>query len=125
MQMDARIGARLDKLLLSGFHRRLPGLIAAGMYFDSFDIYIAGTVLAAMVHSGESTLGRNATFVSVTFIGMMFLVKQGHSVSNSLGITALIVGVLGPETKHRSLEAIAADAASPEALEGSARAAAE
>ncbi|WP_028203960.1 MFS transporter [Paraburkholderia nodosa] len=71
MQMDASIGARLDKLPLSGFHWRLLGLIAAGMYFDSFDIYIAGTVLAAMVHSGESTLGQNATFVSVTFIGMM------------------------------------------------------
>ncbi|WP_109481815.1 MFS transporter [Paraburkholderia sp. C35] len=71
MQMDASIGARLDRLPLSGFHWRLLGLIAAGMYFDSFDIYIAGTVLAAMIHSGESTLGLNATFVSVTFIGMM------------------------------------------------------
>ncbi|SEJ44338.1 MFS transporter [Paraburkholderia diazotrophica] len=71
MQMDASIGARLDRLPLSGFHWRLLGLIAAGMYFDSFDIYIAGTVLAAMVHSGESTLSLNATFVSVTFIGMM------------------------------------------------------
>ncbi|MEM5436662.1 MFS transporter [Paraburkholderia diazotrophica] len=71
MQMDANIGARLDRLPLSGFHWRLLGLIAAGMYFDSFDIYIAGTVLAAMVHSGESTLSLNATFVSVTFVGMM------------------------------------------------------
>ncbi|MEI5995669.1 MFS transporter [Paraburkholderia bengalensis] len=71
MQMEAGIGARLDRLPLSGFHWRLLGLIAAGMYFDSFDIYIAGTVLAAMIHSGESTLGLNATFVSVTFIGMM------------------------------------------------------
>jgi putative MFS transporter len=71
MHADASIGARLDRLPLSGFHWRLLGLIAAGMYFDSFDIYIAGTVLAAMIHSGESTLGQNATFVSVTFIGMM------------------------------------------------------
>jgi putative MFS transporter len=71
MQMDASIGARLDRLPLSGFHWRLLGLIAAGMYFDSFDIYIAGTVLAAMIHSGESTLSLNATFVSVTFVGMM------------------------------------------------------
>ncbi|CAD6555085.1 MFS transporter [Paraburkholderia sabiae] len=71
MQMDVGIGARLDRLPLSGFHWRLLGLIAAGMYFDSFDIYIAGTVLAAMIHSGESTLSLNAAFVSVTFIGMM------------------------------------------------------
>ncbi|WP_144150224.1 MFS transporter [Paraburkholderia sp. BCC1885] len=67
----ASVGARLDGLPLSGFHWRMLGLIAAGMYFDSFDIYIAGAVLAAMIHSGESTLSLNAAFVSVTFIGMM------------------------------------------------------
>lgn len=71
MHGDASVGARLDGLPLSGFHWRLLGLIAAGMYFDSFDIYIAGTVLAAMIHSGESTLGQNAAFVSLTFVGMM------------------------------------------------------
>ena len=71
MLAESRIGIRLDKLPLSGFHWRLLGLIAAGMYFDSFDIYIAGAVLAAMIHSGESTLQLNASFVSVTFIGMM------------------------------------------------------
>jgi MFS transporter, putative metabolite:H+ symporter len=71
MLAEARIGLRLDSVPLSRFHWRLLALIAAGMYFDSFDIYIAGTVLAAMIHSGESTLRLNATFVSVTFIGMM------------------------------------------------------
>lgn len=71
MLAEARIGARLDSVPLSRFHWRLLALIAAGMYFDSFDIYIAGTVLAAMIHSGESTLRLNATFVSVTFVGMM------------------------------------------------------
>src|ERR1700742_284428 len=71
MLAESRIGFRLDRLPLSGFHWRLLGLIAAGMYFDSFDIYIAGAVLAAMVHSGESTLKLNAMFVSVTFLGMM------------------------------------------------------
>ncbi len=51
---------------------RLTGLIAAGMFFDSFDIYIAGTVLAALVQKRRvrvTTL--NAAFVSATFIGMM------------------------------------------------------
>ncbi|MEK6349626.1 MAG: MFS transporter [Burkholderia sp.] len=70
-QIDTRIGARLDAVPLSRYHWRLLALIAAGMYFDSFDIYIAGTVLAAMIKSGESTLQLNASFVSVTFIGMM------------------------------------------------------
>lgn len=71
MSADVRIGARLDALPLSRYHWRLLGLVAAGMYFDSFDIYIAGTVLAAMIHSGESTLQLNASFVSATFVGMM------------------------------------------------------
>jgi putative MFS transporter len=71
MRAEASIGFRLDRLPLSGFHWRLLGLIAAGMFFDSFDIYIAGAVLAAIIHSGESTLQLNAAFVSATFLGMM------------------------------------------------------
>ncbi|WP_397452329.1 MFS transporter [Pseudomonas sp. NA-150] len=71
MNTVASIGARLDRLSLSGFHYRLLGLIAAGMFFDSFDIYIAGSVLAALINNNESTLALNATFVSATFIGMM------------------------------------------------------
>ena len=64
MVSESGIGLRLDRLPLSGFHWRLLGLIAAGMFFDSFDIYIAGTVLAALVQKGESTLQLNAAFVS-------------------------------------------------------------
>jgi len=71
MLAEASIGYRLDRLPLSRFHWRLLGLVAAGMFFDSFDIYIAGAVLAALIHSGESTLQLNAGFVSATFIGMM------------------------------------------------------
>lgn len=71
MNTTSSIGARLDRLPLSRFHHRLLGLIAAGMFFDSFDIYIAGSVLAALINNHESTLALNATFVSVTFIGMM------------------------------------------------------
>ena len=41
------------------------------MFFDGFDIYVAATVLGAMLKSGFSTMGQNAQFVSVTFIGMM------------------------------------------------------
>ncbi|HVJ52077.1 MAG TPA: MFS transporter [Aliidongia sp.] len=65
------IGRRLDRLAISRAHIKLISLIAAGMFFDSFDIYIASGVLGAMVKSGESTLSLNATFLSVTFIGMM------------------------------------------------------
>jgi len=46
-------------------------LIGVGMFFDGFDIYVAATVLGATLRSGFSTLGQNAQFVSVTFLGMM------------------------------------------------------
>jgi putative MFS transporter len=46
-------------------------LIGIGMFFDGFDIYVASTVLGATLKSGFSTLGQNALFVSLTFLGMM------------------------------------------------------
>jgi putative MFS transporter len=64
-------GARLDRLPISSFHYRIMWLIGIGMFFDGFDIYLAATVLGAMLKSGFSTMGQNAQFVSATFIGMM------------------------------------------------------
>lgn len=46
-------------------------LIGAGMFFDGFDIYVAATVLGATLKTGFSTMGQNAQFMSVTFVGMM------------------------------------------------------
>jgi MFS transporter, putative metabolite:H+ symporter len=65
------VGWRLDRLEISRFHWRVLALIAAGMFFDSFDLYLAGGVLGALVQSGESTISLNATFISATFFGMM------------------------------------------------------
>lgn len=69
--MSVNAGARLDRLPMSGFHRRIMWLIGIGMFFDGFDIYVASTVLGATLKSGFSTLGQNALFVSLTFLGMM------------------------------------------------------
>jgi putative MFS transporter len=46
-------------------------LIGIGMFFDGFDIYVAATVLGATLRSGFSSIGQNAQFISVTFLGMM------------------------------------------------------
>lgn len=69
--MTADSGARLDRLPISRFHRRIMLLIGAGMFFDGFDIYVAATVLGATLKSGFSTMGQNAQFMSLTFVGMM------------------------------------------------------
>jgi putative MFS transporter len=67
---SANIGARLDRLPTSGFHRRVFGLVAVGMLFEGFDIYIAASVLGAADSTGFSTLAQNGLFISVTFVGM-------------------------------------------------------
>ena len=71
--MSARVnaGGRLDRLPIGSFHYRIMWLIGIGMFFDGFDIYVAGNVLAATLKGGFSTLNQNVLFVSVTFIGMM------------------------------------------------------
>src|SRR6202012_6201916 len=71
MPMAINAGARLDRLPMSAFHRRIMWLIGIGMFFDGFDIYVASTVLGATLKRGFSTLGQNALFVSLTFLGMM------------------------------------------------------
>jgi putative MFS transporter len=68
--MTVNAGARLDRLPMSRFHRRILWLIGIGMFFDGFDIYIASTVLGATVASKFSTLAENALFLSMTFVGM-------------------------------------------------------
>src|SRR5471032_795382 len=71
MLSTVNAGPRLDRLPISGFHKRILWLIGAGMFLDSFDIYLAGGVLGALAKSGWSTMQLNAAFLSSTFIGML------------------------------------------------------
>ena len=66
-----RVGARLDRLPVGSFHRRVLWLIGLGMVLDACDIYIAGGVLGALVKSGWSDLAGVASFLSATFAGML------------------------------------------------------
>src|ERR1700744_3658929 len=71
MVTSVNAGSRLDRLPVGSFHRRIMLLIGIGMFFDGFDIYLAGTVLGVTLKTGFSTLQQNAVFVSATFVGMM------------------------------------------------------
>lgn len=71
MPTSVNAGGRLDRLPIGPFHRRILILIGIGMFFDGFDIYLAGTVLGVTLKSGFSTLAQNAVFISATFVGMM------------------------------------------------------
>jgi putative MFS transporter len=80
-------GARLDRLPISSFHYRIFWLVGAGMFFDGYDLYIAGGVLASVVQSKFSTGPQNLQFISLTFVGM------------TLG--ALITGFVGDKFGRR------------------------
>ena len=69
--LGSRIGARMDRLPLGPFHRRLLALIGAGLFLDGFELYLTAGVLGALTKSGWSSMAYNASFVSATFIGMV------------------------------------------------------
>jgi putative MFS transporter len=70
MSKTVNAGARLDRLPVGPFHYRIFWLIGAGMFFDGYDLYVAGGVLAAAIQSKFSTLQQNLQFISLTFVGM-------------------------------------------------------
>ncbi|ATW26306.1 MFS transporter [Candidatus Formimonas warabiya] len=92
-------GARLDRLPISKFHRKVLYLIGAGMFLDLFDVYLAGGVLGQLVKNGWSTMQLNASFISVTFVGMLIGAFVTGLVGDSFGrrfayqIDLLIVGI--------------------------------
>jgi MFS transporter, putative metabolite:H+ symporter len=70
MAQAVNAGARLDRLPISPFHYRIFWLVGAGMFFDGYDLYVAGGVLASLIQSKFSTLPQNLQFISLTFVGM-------------------------------------------------------
>ncbi len=87
MAIAVNAGARLDRLPISSFHYRIFWLVGAGMFFDGYDLYVAGGVLASAVQSKFSTVPQNLQFISLTFVGM------------TLG--ALITGFVGDKYGRR------------------------
>lgn len=81
MAAESSIGARLDRLPIGRFHRRILAMIGAGLFLDSFDIYMQGPMLAYMVSIQWSDAARNAQFISSTFAGLVV----GALVSGRLG----------------------------------------
>ncbi|MDQ0137646.1 putative MFS transporter [Neorhizobium galegae] len=67
----ATVSQRLDRLPILPFHKRLLMLVGAGLFFDAFDIYLANSVLGALVQDGWSTVDKNAAFLSATAFGML------------------------------------------------------
>lgn len=78
-------GARLDSLPMTKRHYGIFFLLAGGGFFDGFDIYIAGSVLASMVATHFSTVGKNASFVSATFLGLLLGTLAVAAIADRVG----------------------------------------
>jgi putative MFS transporter len=58
MATSVNAGARLDRLPISSFHKRIFFLIGAGMFFDGYDLYVGTNVLGAVVQSNSQHSNR-------------------------------------------------------------------
>jgi putative MFS transporter len=64
-------GARLDRLPICGFHKRLLGLIGAGLFLDGFEVYVAGGVIGLLIKTGWTDLASAGQFISAGVFGMV------------------------------------------------------
>jgi MFS transporter, putative metabolite:H+ symporter len=87
MAGNVNAGARLDRLPISPFHKRIFWLVGAGMFFDGYDLYVGTNVFPALLQSNFTTPPLIADFISKTFIGMT--------------IGALVTGFLGDQYGRR------------------------
>jgi putative MFS transporter len=58
--LSVNAGARLDRLPISSFHRRILTFISIAIVFHGYDVYVAASVLGATLHSGFSPKTRNS-----------------------------------------------------------------
>ncbi|MGE0061592.1 MAG: MFS transporter [Xanthobacteraceae bacterium] len=70
MTTAVNAGARLDRLPISSFHYRIFWLVGAGMFFDGYDLYVAGGVIASVLQTKFATGPQIPQFISLTFVGM-------------------------------------------------------
>ncbi|NKQ51779.1 MFS transporter [Amycolatopsis sp. K13G38] len=82
------VGRYLDQARVRRPHLKQLALLGGGGFFDAFDIYLSGSVLAAMLAAKFSTVGENATFLSATSFGLL--------------VGTLIAGYLGDRFGRRS-----------------------
>ncbi|QFY43052.1 MFS transporter [Candidatus Methylospira mobilis] len=66
----AQIAARIERLPVSGFHRRFITLVSLGGWFDFYDIFMMAYLGAALKNSGFLNIQQFSLMISSGFLGM-------------------------------------------------------
>lgn len=75
------IAARVDKMPVGRWQKKLMWLFGGAIFVDSLDNYVGGGILAQLVSEGWSTIDQNAMFSSMTMFGYLI----GSFLSGYLG----------------------------------------
>jgi len=109
-QLD--LAARLDRVPLSGFHRRLVLLSGLGWMFDAMDILILGSVLAAVGRQWGLDPGTTALINSINLLGMFVGATVAGTLADRYGRRALFQTTLLVYSLFTGLSALAYNAVS-------------
>jgi MFS transporter, putative metabolite:H+ symporter len=101
-QAPEQVAARLDRLPVSGFHRRFLALISLGAWFDYYDNFIAGSLAVALVaagvlrptqpHDWASAVGLfSAALPLGMFLGTIFLGMASDLLGRRFGFIAMLL----------------------------------
>ncbi len=77
--------ARLDNLPLGRFHKRLLILSGFGWLFDSMDVLLVGSIVAAVAASWHLTSGQVGEIISANLLGLFFGALLAGPLSDKLG----------------------------------------
>src|SRR3546814_18207801 len=84
------MGERLDRVAPGRYLLKWTLFVRFALFWDFFDLSMAGVLLGLWLHSGASSAGLNAAFISETALGML--------VGNIAA--AAFLHRLGRKTKH-------------------------
>ncbi|ATY83971.1 MFS transporter [Kyrpidia spormannii] len=68
--MDGQIAARLDRLPVTSLHRKLMWLVGIGVFFDLYDVFLAGIMVNVFKSTFGIGAGQQSAFIAAGFIGM-------------------------------------------------------
>ena len=79
------IAARLDRLPISGFHKKILWLLAGITFCDSVDMAVGGPIGMVLQSEGWMSLEQFALFNSITMIGYLFGGLMAGAISDGIG----------------------------------------